>query len=511
MKPLSRRDVLKLSALTLGGAALAHARPRVAPDASNRPNILILLFDTTSAPHCSLYGYPRQTTPNLERFAARSTVYHAHYSAGNFTTPGTASILTGMLPWHHRAVNTNAPIRRDLVPGNLFALAGPSYTRVGFTQNYLADVFLRQFNADLDIHLPSSAFAFPNPMLLGESERDLIPFYAFEDFLTGGVLVDRPPGSLDMGLMDIVTGRGRTLSKELSRLNPREVPYSGFYYYENRSVYRGVLETIRKTAENGGSFLGYFHLLSPHAPYAPTAEFSGLYADGMQVSRKGFHALIPNKDRIEYEIQDLYAQRYDQFLANVDAEFGYLIEQLEQSRLLDNTYVVVLSDHGELFERGIHGHATRLLYQGVVRVPLLISAPGQTQRVDIHEPTSNVDILPTLAALMGSELPENLDGRILPGFGGEAGERPIVCVEAKEGSAFRPLERASFTLIRGTHKLIHYIGYPEKEKVIELYDLEADPDEIQNIALDEALLARRMLEELTEARVQADAPYAARK
>ena len=69
------------------------------------PNIIVILFDAMSARNLSLYGYPRETTPFLDKFAARSTVYHRHYSGGNFTTPGTASMLTGMFQWKHRAFN----------------------------------------------------------------------------------------------------------------------------------------------------------------------------------------------------------------------------------------------------------------------------------------------------------------------------------------------------------------------------------------------------------------------
>jgi arylsulfatase A-like enzyme len=119
--------------------------------------------------------------------------------------------------------------------------------------------------------------------------------------------------------------------------------------------------------------------------------------------------------------------------------------------------VVVLSDHGQLFERGVHGHSSRLLYDQGIHVPLMISAPGQTERQDFHIPTSNVDLLPTLVALTGGQAPALQDGRLLPGFGGATDEsRAVFCVDAKENSAFRPLEVASFVLIRGAQvDLVH--------------------------------------------------------
>ncbi len=111
-----------------------------------------------SADNLSLYGYRRHTTPNLERLAERALVYHSHYSGGNFTTSGTASMLTGVYPWSHRAINLGGLVRRPLVDGNIYHLLGPEYHRVGFSQNLWADLFLRQFGADVDQHIPSPTF-----------------------------------------------------------------------------------------------------------------------------------------------------------------------------------------------------------------------------------------------------------------------------------------------------------------------------------------------------------------
>ncbi len=80
-------------------AALAFSQT-IAPSplGTNSPNIIVLVFDAMSADNLSLYGYRRETSPNFERLAQRSNVYHSHYSAGSFTTSGTASLLTGLYP-----------------------------------------------------------------------------------------------------------------------------------------------------------------------------------------------------------------------------------------------------------------------------------------------------------------------------------------------------------------------------------------------------------------------------
>ena len=99
---ITRRDFLKLA----GVLPLSIAAPRLvnslAPvQQSGKPqNVIIVVFDAFSAYNISLYGYQRETTPNIARWAERAVVYHNHYAGGNFTTPGTASLLTGTFPGH---------------------------------------------------------------------------------------------------------------------------------------------------------------------------------------------------------------------------------------------------------------------------------------------------------------------------------------------------------------------------------------------------------------------------
>ena len=79
---------------------------------------------------------------------------------------------------------------------------------------------------------------------------------------------------------------------------------------------------------------------------------------------------------------------YDEFIAYVDDEVRRLFDLLEQNGTLDNTIVILTSDHGELFERGIAGHSTNSLNDPILNIPLFIWKPGQTQRVDVFERTS---------------------------------------------------------------------------------------------------------------------------
>jgi hypothetical protein len=108
MANISRRDFLKLAALSLPATALLKPFSNLGRSGAgdpSQPNIILLIFDAMTARNLSLYDYPRLTSPNFSRFADRCTVFHRYNSSGNYTIPGTSSLLTGMYPWTHRAIN----------------------------------------------------------------------------------------------------------------------------------------------------------------------------------------------------------------------------------------------------------------------------------------------------------------------------------------------------------------------------------------------------------------------
>ena len=136
-------------------------------------------------------------------------------------------------------------------------------------------------------------------------------------------------------------------------------------------------------------------------------------------------------------------------VACVGASPARLFDMLESNGTLDNTYLILTSDHGELFERGIAGHSTNSLNDPILNIPLFIWKPGQTQRVDVFERTSAVDIVPTLLHLAGQPAVPLHEGAVLPTLGGDAAafaDRAVYAVEAKTNSKIAPLSRASLAM-----------------------------------------------------------------
>ncbi len=500
MSGLSRRDFLKLFAGFSAGAAFSGLQPVVGTlpaQASRKSNIIILLFDAMSANDLSLYGYPRETTPNLSRFAQRATVYHAHYAAGNYTTPGAASILTGLLPWHHRAINLRGPVRGDLVGRDVFSLIGSDYYRTAFTQNMFADVFLRQFHAGLDLHIPLTSFRLdPGPSLASEIFPDdpLLSYYALDNFQDS---LETPATLVSNYLNSLYARDIQRVSDTVKDDYPYGLPNNTYNYFYNAAVFDGVAQVITRLAKQAKPLFAYLHLYSPHQPYAPRKEFVGVLPD-VDFTVKPFHRLSNN--HLDGEALKGLRTLYDEFIANVDAEFGRLMDALDQSGVLKDSYIFVTSDHGDLFERGEQGHLTYLLYDSILHIPLVVSSPGQETRRDVYAPTNSVDLLPTILGLSGQDLPESLDGKILPGLGGEEDPgRSIFAVEAKENSAFRPLTRASISLIKNNRKLIYYFGYSRAPNKFELYDLQDDIEELDNLFVKDPAVGSALKAELLDA------------
>lgn len=448
-------------------------------NSNSKPNFIIILCDTLSAKNLSLYGYQRDTSPNLSRFAKRATVYHAHRTAGNYTTPSTASLFTSSYPWTHRAFSLSGLIHSSVVHHNIFEQLASDYQQIVYTQNVYADMLLYQFNQYFQQHLNIDSFS-----LAGKTYYDkLFPHDAifglksYDQFL---FIREEAHGSLFLSILNDVVERINYLQKarKLSDIHPGELPRlsNTDIYFLLGDVFNGVQDLLEESAT---PYFKYIHLMPPHEPYVPTREFIGLFDDGWSPEEIKPHRLAPN---IPQKRLNERRQSYDEFIANLDDEFGKLLDFLDTSGLMESAYIIFTSDHGELFERGVHGHSTPLMFEPVINVPLLISAPDQSERYDIYANTSNVDILPTLIHLAGKSIPEWCEGTVLPGLGGMMNaERDIFVVEAKKNPANLPLRKATTVLIKDNFKLIHYFGYKHYNDEYELYDLKNDPNEINDI------------------------------
>jgi arylsulfatase A-like enzyme len=497
MPHITRRDFLKLASIT---PMAVLARPlagvsRAVPNLGLR-NIIVLIFDAWSADHMSMYGYPRPTMPNLEKFAERALVFHRHYSAGTFTVPGTASLLTGLYPWSHRALSLGGEIEGRSVEHQIFNLLSATHHTLGYTQNQYADVLLSQVERDLDRHPSISSFSVLRNLFysapLFQNDKRLV-FEAFDnDIFQKGKDAD---SALFAGpLRRLLEWRTtRALNAEYRMSYPRGLPAATDLFRLEDAV-DGAIEILGSLQTPS---LAYLHFWPPHGYYRPKGKYNHAFMDGWQPPQKPTHPLMPEPPGSDAENDQ--QRLYDQYLASWDAELARLLDYLKTSGLLDTSYVIITSDHGELFERGAIGHYCPLIYDPLVHVPLIVCRPGQTERLDVQAATSNVDLLPTIAALTGLAAPGWAEGRALPLLGGMPDEeRSIYSMDAKTNSAFAAFSKVTLSLTKGDYRLTYY-QYPEiRYEQFELYNLRDDPDEMRDLYTKDNPLAVPLKDELLQ-------------
>ena len=515
-KDLSRRDFIKLLA-TVPLVKLAMDVPGLSPidysspDTSS-PNILILVFDALSATNISLYGYPRRTMLNLEKFAEKSTVYHRHYAGGSFTSPGTASLLTGTYPWTNRAFHLYGSVGKEFGSRSIFnSVSGDIYQRMSFTHNYLASILLHQFSDDLDLIKNTKDLCLFNEYLLADSifENDRNAAFLGERTMTRGQQghdIQLPSSTFLSAFHRVWRERSRQdVDEQYRELFPRGLPSA------NSSPFMFLLEDaidwVRESiCCSTTPFLGYFHFLPPHEPYNTRKEFVRMFRDGWAPVSKPEHIF---SDGISEKDLQVKRRWYDEYIAYVDAEFGRLIDTLEQQGLMQNTHIIVTSDHGEMFERGILEHITPTLFEPIARVPLVIHHAGQTKREDINIPTSAVDVLPTVNNMAKKEPVMWSDGIVLPKTSSDQtpAERNIFIMDAKSNPKNAPLTMGSVAMIRDKHKLIYYLGHDGLDNWFEMYEVINDPEELDNLYSASNTLAGDLKVELLAAIDEANKPY----
>jgi len=242
---------------------------------------------------------------------------------------------------------------------------------------------------------------------------------------------------------------------------------------------------------DGRPFMLTLSIMHPHDPYQGPRQFWDLYQDSEidppaedkrkakdrnAVERRMF--ALYDRDEIPLSARQIQRARraYYAMVSYCDDVLGRLLAALEISSLADNTIVVVTSDHGDMLgERGLWYKMT--FYERAVRVPLLFAGPGIKRRRRIGAAVSHLDLLPTLAGLVGARIGRSgLDGRDLaPALQGGALKQGDVIGEYMGEGYDAPV----VMIRRGARKFVHSVADGS-----EFYDLARDPQELRNLALE---------------------------
>lgn len=437
--------------------------------ASPRPNVLFIVSDDLNC-FLGCYGDPRAKTPHIDRLAARGVRFERAYCAFPLCGPSRNSFLTGLYP-NSTGIHGNGSVFRQSIPSQLsmpqaFRLAGYFAARVGKMYHYNV------------------------PMSVGTNGHD-------------------DPGSWELELNPAGVDRLEELTKIFS-LVPGEFGGTLSWYASpkgDRDHTDGILADDaawvleRCGRDRSRPFFLAVGFFRPHTPYvAPKTPYCDLYpaaemplVTGVEEDQKDVPkpALASRKAQQDAMTDDQRREAIRAYYASIsfmDAQVGRVLDALEQHGLADDTIVVFTSDHG--YHMGEHGLYQKMsLFEESTRVPLIIAAPGRCKTGGVAAaPVSLVDIFPTLAALCAVDPPKNLQGQSLvtlladPTAAGRGwavtqvtrgGERPKTAAANAPGGFF------GYSLRTPRWR---YTEWDEGRAGRELYDHDADPRELTNLA-----------------------------
>ena len=450
-----------------------------------RPNVLLISIDTLRADHVSCYGYERETTPNIDRLAAAGTRFSRAYGTAVWTPPAHGSMLTGLYPSQHGVVDENR--LDDSIPTVAEMLSADGYATVGIVNN-------SQVGELTALHRGHQTF---HEVWKGVRSRNV---------LERALRLAHRKYREARGLND----HGARRTTELAKRWIEEHPSSTTPFYM------------------------FLHYIEPHNPLLAPEPFrhrftnrAGADMDRRKVDRVAENPLVCYTDAIELTREEVEFIKglYDGEIAYIDTLVGDLIECLKRTGCFDDTLILITADHGEHF--GEHGHFSHVssLYEPIVHVPLIVRFPDTHERIGVQdELVQHVDIVPTITDLTGAKPAhgEKLRGRSLVSSGSHSvghvrvfaeweGRVPFfvrkrlrgrdaagVCVSMLQPQSMVRDDRYKF--------ILHGTGAEE------LYDLEADPQENDDLAKSRPEIAQRMRGSLEEWKktVELDAPGATR-
>jgi arylsulfatase A-like enzyme len=385
------------------------------------PNILFFGIDSLLADHMSCYGYGRQTSPHLDRVATQGTLFERYYSPHIPTTSGYANMLTGMDVFSTQvvALRHKGPMRSEIktLP-EILREAGYTTTCVGFRGNAAS----RGFDTYIDFDSGWKTF--------------------------------------EQGRMPKAENLNQVTLPEIDRLTKQKQPW-----------------------------LLFLRHLDPHSPYLPPTPFERMFYGGNECDpkNKSMDALKEFKPFRDYLLswmpegisdKEYVIAQYDGEIAYMDAAIRTLFARLEAKGILDETLVVITSDHGEtLYDHDCyfdhHG-----LYDVTLHVPLILRYPGAVpagKRVAGY--SQHYDLVPTLLDLAGIESGIQFDGTsLLPMVRGEvASHRSEFYITECTWMRKHGWRTPQWKLIRALEPDIHF------KPPVELYNLVEDPTEYNNL------------------------------
>lgn len=336
-----------------------------------KPNLILISFDGLQAKHVSTYGYPLDTTPNLNAFLNQSYLFTNAVSPAPWTVPAHMSIFTSLYPSEHKVVN--------------------------------------KFS---DYNLQTQKGVVANLQKLSPNAVTLAQILKKEGYVTGGFTGDSGVGA-QFGFN------------------------TGFDTYYDAEAFGGFDNSMPKAIDwlkqnKDKQFFLFLHGYDVHGQHAPkdgfdyryvtkpyTGKYTGSTAEQAKLREEG---LANGYLTLSAEDIAFWRAIYDEKINRTDAEFKDFLSQVQRMGLLDNTIIILMSDHGtEFYEHKRFDHGFTL-YSELVNVLFAIHMPKQTEGKKITQLVGTMDILPTALSLLGIQnpVPKQTNGiNLAPAFTGK--------------------------------------------------------------------------------------------
>ncbi|HWQ95572.1 MAG TPA: sulfatase-like hydrolase/transferase [Gammaproteobacteria bacterium] len=355
---------------------------------SSTPNILLIGSDTLRADRLSGMGYPRELTPTLDAFARRASRFTDCYVPCARTAPSIASMLTGTWPHTHGIRDTFVTPEEAQLPvaGLPEILEKLGYQTAVVGDWAASDMSKLSFNFKHE-DLPHDQWNIK--YLLRQGPKDLRLF------------------------LSLFTQNwfGKTFLPEIYYLGG--IPLT-------EEIGRDTRRMIAKLAKDDAPFFMVSFMATTHPPFTSKYPYYAMYADqGYQGESKFAMARLRDpfeiirrqgEPKTEFDL-DQIIDLYDGCVRNFDDELKRILDYLEVSGLAEDTIVVIFSDHGfEFFEHETWGQGNSAIGDFSARVPLLIADPRKPQSRMISNVVRTVDLAPTLLELVGSPIPDYMEG-----------------------------------------------------------------------------------------------------
>jgi arylsulfatase A-like enzyme len=447
--------------------------------------VLLIVTDQWRGDHLGCLGHPHVRTPHLDRLAREGTLFARHYAQGTPCGPSRASIMSGQYVMNHRVATNWTPTSAALptLP-KLLRAAGVAPYLIGYTTTV------------------------PDPRVTPHGDPRFRGWSIAE-----GWEVLRPFEAQRGAYLSYLAERGygpqASYEAHFAAAGRSELTRAPFAPEDHDTAWLGAAARSFLGHPPQGDWLLHFGLFRPHPPLAAPASFLEGYAGCTPpapaesdpaathpyvaalragVSAATAHPALPGlASALDADTVAELRRAYYALCTEVDAEIGHALQVLEETGQLEDTLVIVTSDHGEqLGDHGLFGK--RGLHGSSFHVPLIVRMPGGAtdQRIDAF--TESVDLLPTILDWLGEAPPLHADGRSLLPF--LRGERPADWrTAAVYEQDFRDLlgadaalelapDEANFAAIRDEdYAYVHFAGLPPA-----LYDLRDDPDERRDLA-----------------------------